>query len=72
MSESKMIEDLNYCIKIISSNQLYEAKLEYDDSTGDSNSKAEVQMLLNTYSKGMQHDKKDIGSKANTDRGLTN
>lgn len=60
------MEDLNYCIKIISSNQLYEAKLDYDDMT-DQNSKTEVHMLLNTYSKGVTDDK-NTSSKANTDR----
>lgn len=33
--ETKIIQDLNYCINMISSNQLYEAKLEFDpDSEG--------------------------------------
>jgi hypothetical protein len=50
----KLIQDLNYCIKIISSNQLYEAKLDienYDGKGGDEKGRNEVQMLLNTYSK---------------------
>lgn len=64
-NEKKIVEDLNYCIKIISSNQLYEAKLDYDEMT-DQNSKTEVHMLLNTYSKGISDDKT---SKTNTDRG---
>ena len=29
--ELKVIQDLNYCIKIISSNQLYEAKLDIEN-----------------------------------------
>jgi hypothetical protein len=54
VDEGKLINDLNYCIKVISSNSLYEAKLDmegYDQKQGDEKGRTEVQMLLNTYSK---------------------
>lgn len=49
MDEDKIIMDLNYCIKVISSNQLYEANLDYPENNPDANSKDhnEVQMLMN-------------------------
>jgi hypothetical protein len=36
-----MITDLNYCIKMISSNKLYEAELDMDDPDDDKSSVAE-------------------------------
>lgn len=53
MDQTKLLEDLTFCIKIISSNQLYEARLDIEMNPGGENEKGrnEVQMLLNTYSK---------------------
>ncbi len=35
VDESKVIKDLNYCIKCIGNNTLYEANIEYDDADGN-------------------------------------
>jgi flagellin-specific chaperone FliS len=53
--EDKVIKDLNYCIKMISSNQLYEAKLEIDPESNDKD-KENLLMLMNTYSKVADRD----------------
>jgi hypothetical protein len=57
--ESKTIQELNYCIKMITSNQLYEANIELDGPEGqkkDGNN--EVLLLLNNYSSKKQADVK--------------
>lgn len=41
-SQDKMITDLNYCIKMISSNKLYEAELDMDDPDDDKSSVADL------------------------------
>jgi hypothetical protein len=51
IDETKIISELNYCIKMISSNQLYEAKLEIDPNNADDKNHKEVLLLMNTYSK---------------------
>lgn len=51
VEEAKIIKDLNYCIKMISSNQLYEAKLEIDPDQGESKENQNIMMLMNEYSK---------------------
>lgn len=37
VDESKIIKDLNYCIKCIGNNTLYEANLDYDGEDGGDN-----------------------------------
>lgn len=49
VDESKIIKDLNYCIKCIGNNTLYEANMEYDGSDGKERN--EVQMIMGAYSK---------------------
>jgi hypothetical protein len=44
---------LNYCIKCIGNNTLYEANLEYDGSDGNNKERNEVQMIMGAYSKGV-------------------
>ncbi|CDW90418.1 3 5-cyclic nucleotide phosphodiesterase family protein [Stylonychia lemnae] len=51
IEETKIIQDLNYCIKVISSNQLYEANLDFDGQLENTKDRNEVQMLLQNYSK---------------------
>eukprot|EP00347_Sterkiella_histriomuscorum_P005745 403355433 len=60
VEQAKVIQDLNYCIKIISSNQLYEANLDFDGNSGDENTKDrnEVQKLLQNYSNKTTTDQK--------------
>lgn len=56
--EGKIIQDLNYCIKMIQSNQLYEAKIDIEE--GDSSKGGDMQnlkMLLNQYSTSAQQQK---------------
>ncbi len=45
VEEEILIKDINYCIKVISSNKLYEAELDFEDQT-DGKKKSEV---LNWY-----------------------
>ena len=53
VDEAKLIMDLNYCIKVISNNTLYEANLEYEGEAGGGNNKErnEMQMLVGAYTK---------------------
>jgi hypothetical protein len=54
VDESKIIQNLNYCIKQIGNNTLYEANMEYDGTDGNNKERNEVQMIMGAYSKGMQ------------------
>ncbi len=47
--EDQMIKELNYCIKIISSNKLYEAELEFEGSP-DGRKKNDVISWYNQFS----------------------
>ncbi|CDW89816.1 UNKNOWN [Stylonychia lemnae] len=58
MNDTRIIQDLNYCIKIIASNKLYEVNIDYDQNLNNTQSSKEVQMLLNTYSRGATEEKK--------------
>lgn len=51
VDESKIIKDLNYCIKSIGNNTLYEANLDYEG--GDNKERNEVQMIMGAYSKSV-------------------
>jgi hypothetical protein len=48
----RSIEELNYCIKMISSNKLYEAniEMEYGDYGEKKSANKDVLLLFNTYS----------------------
>ena len=51
VDESNLIKDLNYCIKSIGNNTLYEANLDYEG--GDNKERNEVQMIMGAYSKAV-------------------
>jgi hypothetical protein len=44
------MKDLNYCIKTISNNTLYEANVEYEEG-GNTKERNEMQMLVGAFSK---------------------
>ena len=50
--ETKLIEDLNYCIKVISANELYEAKIDLENANFNDKQKGDALMFLRNYSVG--------------------
>ncbi len=48
--EEKTVEEINYCVKMISSNKLYETNLEMDFGEHGEKKNKDVFLLFNQYS----------------------
>lgn len=58
--DDRLLEDLNYCIKMVSSGKLYEANLDEELAEGDANRKEAISFFKNYQGKTETDQKENI------------